>query len=82
MSRVRTVLKFSEPLVFKTGLFEFGQGEAEILPKNKLPTFFVDTVYIYHYYSIHISITHNTTHDTDTQNAPSKLFTHKTIRGV
>ena len=46
MSKVRTVLKFSEPLVFKTGLFEFGQGEAEILPKNKLPTFFVDTVYL------------------------------------
>ena len=26
-------------------LFEFGQVEAEILPKNKLPSFFVDTVY-------------------------------------
>ena len=30
----------------QTLLFEFGQVEAEILPKNKLPSFFVDTVYI------------------------------------
>ena len=29
-----------------TLLFKFGQVEAEILQKNKLPSFFVDTVYI------------------------------------
>ena len=28
-----------------TLLFDFGQVEAEILPKNKLTTFFVDIVY-------------------------------------
>ena len=30
----------------QTLLFEFGQVEAEILPKNKLPSYFVDTVYM------------------------------------
>ena len=47
VSKVRTVLKSSDPTDFKTDLtFSICQVEAEILPKNKLGTFFVDMVYI------------------------------------
>ena len=47
ISIVRTVLKSPEQAISKlTLLFKFGQVEAEILQKNKLPSFFVDTVYI------------------------------------
>ena len=60
-----------------TLLFKFGQVKAEILPKNKLPSFFVDKVYYLKQYKFRESHDANASHPVG---GPKSKYTLKLIK--